>query len=284
VTISDQKRMAKACRTYGALLRAYPASFRRDYDDILVQHFRDEYRHALASGKRFPLLHFWVFILFDFLRSLLMEVQEEVVKMIKKNFFVYSAIAAGMASLLWLFLIDAPYTLKPYFLAESGWFLFFALGSLALFGILNATRSHLLFQILPVLMLGSSFVFLPIPRQHSFLGTWGLLGSYLGMEEAKVIDIVLVSYLILIALTGILMLVKRKWLPGVVLVMMGIVPMGLTALVNWLYTIIPSFGETEDEWLLIFSVLLFSAAWFVIAWWLKKEREEISQPGRLEAA
>ena len=98
------------------------------------------------------------------------------------------------------------------------------------------------------------------------------------------VNIALVSYFILITLAGILMLVKRKWLPGVILVIMGIMPLGLNALINWLYTIIPSFGETEDEWLLIISMLLFSAGWFVIAWWLRKEREEISQPGRLEAA
>ena len=204
--------------------------------------------------------------------------------MVKKQFYVYSAVAAGMASLLWLFLIGAPYTLKPYFLAESGWFLYFALGSLALFGILNTTRSHLLFQILPVLMLGASFVFLPVPRKHSFLGTWGLLGSNLGVEQKNAIGILSISFLILIALTGILMLVKRKRLPGIVLVIMGIVPMGMNVLVNWLSTSTSSLAEAVGEWMVFLDILLFSTAWFVIAWWLKKEREEISQSGRLEAA
>jgi hypothetical protein len=276
----DPERTAQACRTYGALLRYYPVSFQQEYGETLIQHFHDEYRNALASSKPFSLLGFWVFILFDFLRSLLMEVQEEVVKMFKKNFFVFCAIAAGMTLPLWYFLTGALYTLKPYFLTESGWFLFFTLGSLALFGVLNATRSHLLFQILPVLMVGASFVFLPVPRQHSYLGTWGLLGSYLGFEEANMVRIAMVSYLILIALIGILMLVKRKWLPGVILVLMGILPTGITALA----TIIPSFGESEDEWFVIPTIFLFTTAWFVIAWWLKKEREEISQPGTLEAA
>lgn len=267
----DPERTAQACRFYSILLRLYPHAFQKEYGDTLILHFRDEHRHALSSNRHSSLLRFWIFILFDFLRSLLMEVQEEVVKMVKKNFYVYSAIAAGIATLLWIILVNAPYTLKPYFFAESGWFLFFALGSLALFGVLNATRSHLLFQILPLLMMVASFVFLPVPRQHSFLGTWGWMGSYLGMDKENAIGFLLLSYLILIVVTGIIALVKRKWLPGVILVKMGIVQLGLTALVNWLYTIIPSFGETEDEWLLILSILLFSAAWFVIAWWLKKE-------------
>ena len=88
VTVSDQKRMAKACRTYGVLLRNYPASFRREYGDTLALHFRDEYRSAQAAGKRLALLRFWIFILFDFMRSLMMEVQEEVTNMVNPIAYV----------------------------------------------------------------------------------------------------------------------------------------------------------------------------------------------------
>ena len=276
----DTERIAQACRTYGALLRAYPASFRREYGDTLFQHFRDEYRHALASSRHSSLLRFWVFILLDFIPSLMREYQEEVIEMVKKHFYVYSAVAAGLGVPLWYFLTGAPHTWKAYFLAESGYFLFFALGFLALFAVLNATRSHLLFQSLPLLLAGASFVFLPVPRPHSFLGKYRLLGIFLGLKEANMVSIAMISYFILITLTGILMLVKRKWLPGVILVLMAGLPTGITAMA----TIIPSFGETEDEWFVMPIFFLFMAGWFVVAWWLRKERVEISQPGTLEAA
>ena len=145
-------------------------------------------------------------------------------------------------------------------------------------------KFFLLFRILPALMLGSSFVFLPVPRKHSFLRTWGFLGSYLGVDEQNAIEFLLVSYLILVVVTGIIALMKHKWLPGVILVLVSIVTWGLTAFVNWLPTIIPSLDRNDNDWLMFLFVVLFTAAWFVIAWWLRKENETVSTPGTLEVA
>ena len=280
--LTDPERMAQACQTYIALLGLYPNSFQQEYSDILAQHFRDEYCEMQESGE--PMFRFWIFIIFDFIRSLLREHQEEMVKMVKKNFFVYSAIAAGIAALLWAFLVNGPYTMKPYFLAESGWFLFFAMGSLTLIGVAKATQSHLLFRMLPIFMLGASFVFLPLPRAHSFKKTWDWLGASLGMDEQKAIGFLLISYFIVIGIIGIIALVKRKWLPGITLLSMIVVPVGLTAFVNWLPMIIPSMGSKDNDWVIILSVFLFTVAWFTIAWWLKKENERMTTPATLEAA
>ena len=284
MTTPKTERTTKACRFYDVLLRFYPSSFRQEYGDTLTLQFRDEYSDSLETGKQLPLVRFWLFIVFDFLSSLLMEYQEEVAEMFKKSFFVYSAIAAGIATLLWAFLVNAPYTLKPYFFAESSWFLLFALGSLTLVGVVKATQSNPLFRFLPILVLGASFAFLPVPRKHSFIGTWGWLVSYLGVDEENAIGFLLFSYLILIVVTGIIALVKHKWLPGVILVTMGIVPLGLTTLVNWLPTIIPTLGRNDNDWLTFLFILLFTAAWFVIAWWLNKENTTDSFPDTLDTA
>ncbi len=55
-------------RIYRILLKAYPESYRRGYEDPMVQHFRDQLRAAI--GER-TLLRFWVRTITDLARTAL---------------------------------------------------------------------------------------------------------------------------------------------------------------------------------------------------------------------
>jgi hypothetical protein len=283
----DPERTAQACRFYGALLRAYPASFRRDYDDILVQHFRDEYRHALASGKRFPLLRFWVFILLDFLRSLLMEVQEEVVMMVKKNFYVYSAIAAGIFTPMMFFFRGAKYNYIDHVLNIPYWFqiltqaLFIGFGALALFGIAKATDSHFIFQLLSILVLISAVVLLPTPI-FGGRGT-GTVMSELNLNEDHVAPYIFLGYFVLTGIIAIVALLKRKWLPGVTL-LMYFLPIPINIAGNLLQFDFLFLVYGQPNWYSTLYIIFTGIAWFVIAWWLSRENKVASLPSVLEAA
>jgi hypothetical protein len=285
MTDSDLERTAQACRAYEVLLNFYPASFRLAYGDILVQHFRDECRNALVSRKRFPLLHFWVFILFDFLRSLLMEVQEEVVKMVKKNFYVYSGIIASVATFLRV--VSVPFDFNHLF--TGSWIIMFILGalymifgSITLVGFVRKTLPNLFFRMLSILALIFGVFVTGVLILSVILSfkqwNWAIhlmnfmfRMSIIVYEPIAIIDY---GYHIVFAVIGIGFLVKQKWLFAAFMFMIPLpflVPHTRILLDHYLWSFIPTFT-------------LSSIAWFVIAWWLKKEREEISQPGRLEAA
>jgi hypothetical protein len=274
MTDSDLERTAQACRAYEVLLNFYPASFRLAYGDILVQHFRDEYRNALAAGKRLALLRFWVFILFDFLRSLLMEVQEEVVKMVKKNFFVFCAVAAGLVSLLQL-LIGSRFIHTTDKVDMWGqllfWPLFLGCSSLALFGIAKATGSHVIFKIFSLFVLISAVSSLPIPSRNPSYGWVGRPAfTYLFNNEDRIFGYFMTAYLLLTAIITIVALVKKQWLPGGCLLAMSIT--------MWVPNIGYSLSEDSfiventwnSDWYPLFLVVLSMAAWFTIAWWLNK--------------
>jgi hypothetical protein len=285
---ADPERTAQACRFYGALLQAYPASFRRDYDDILVQHFRDEYRHALVSRKRFRLLRLWVFILFDFLRSLLREYQEEVSTMVKKYFFVFCAIAAGIFTPMMFFFMGAKYDYYiDHVLIIPFWFqiltqaLFVGFGALALFGIAKATDSHFIFQLLSILVLISAAVLLPTPI-FGGRGT-GTVMSELHLNEDHVAPYIFLGYFVLIGIIAIVALLKRKWLPGVTLLMVFL-PIPIMIVGNLLQFDFLFLVYGQPNWYSTLYIIFTGIAWFVIAWWLSRENKVASLPSVLEAA
>ena len=53
-------------RIYRVLLKAYPVSYRREYEDPMVQHFRDQLRVAIGART---LLRFWLGIVTDLART-----------------------------------------------------------------------------------------------------------------------------------------------------------------------------------------------------------------------
>jgi hypothetical protein len=269
-----ERRTAQACRTYGALLRYYPVSFQQEYGETLIQHFHDEYRNALAAGKRLALVRFWVFILLDFMHSLLREHQEEAVEMVKKNFFVFCAVAAGLVSLLQL-LIGSRFIHTTDKVDMWGQLLFCPLflgcTSLTLFGIAKATGSHVIFRIFSLFVLISAVSSLPIPSRNA---TYGWVGrpaiTYLFNNEDRIFGYFLTAYLLLSVIISIVALIKKKWLPGGCLLAMN-----LTLLIpNVAYSLSENSPIVENtwnsDWYPLFIVILYVVGWFVIAWWLQK--------------
>ena len=235
----DPKRTAQACRVYEALLRYYPISFQREYGGTLALQFKDEYCDVLANGEKFSLFRFWIFILFDFIHSLLAEVLEEVERMIKKNFFVFCAIAAGLATLLFL-----PFSSKGIFINDKvdmwmqllTWPLFLGCGALALFGIAKLTGSHLIFRIFSLIVLVYAISALPIPSKdpvHGWVGRPAF--TYLIANEDGIFGYDVVAYLILTLIIALAAFAKRKWLPGGCLLVMNL----------WL--LIPNIAYTISE-------------------------------------
>ncbi|MEE4193941.1 MAG: hypothetical protein V2J07_01960 [Anaerolineae bacterium] len=285
---TDPKRMAQACRIYTTLLRTYPASFQQEYGDTLAQQFRDEYRDVLASGE--SLFCFWIFIGFDFISSLLMETQEEVVKMFKKKIFTFSAIAAGIFTPMFFFFNIAHYTYIDYRLNIPIWFqiLIFTLvigcGSLALLGMTVVTDNHLVFRILCLMVLIGSFSFLPIPGEKDpFVGRrWGTAIEFLGGNEDHAI--VIPGYIFTIVLISIITLIKRKWLPGVLLVSMVLLPIVINGFAQ-LFSIDIAFLEyNQHNWYTTGFIVYSGIAWFVIAGWMWKKFEKVKTSEVIKAA
>ena len=54
-----------SCRIYRLLLAAYPADFRREYGDSMLQVFRDSYRDASVRQAKLARFDFWLAILRD---------------------------------------------------------------------------------------------------------------------------------------------------------------------------------------------------------------------------
>ena len=102
MTVSNQKRIKKACRIYEVFLNFYPSSFRQEYGELLSLQFREELVARLKDGKRFLLIRFWCFILFDVFCSSLEENRQEVMNMDSKKVSSYPVIAAVLTALAWL--------------------------------------------------------------------------------------------------------------------------------------------------------------------------------------
>ena len=283
---SDPKRTMQACRTYAALLRLYPNSFHQEFGGTLAQHFRDEFQDMQASGK--SMFRFWVFILFDFIHSLMVEYQEEVVKMVKKNFYMYTAIALGILSFFTFIFWFGPY----YDLIEIGFFMelllfpnvFMLLSAVALFGIAQITNSHVIFRFLSILVFLASGLFFPIPHKHPVRGTvYSTAIEYIGGNEDTVFGIVFMGYFFLLLIFGILAMVKKKWLPGVSLLSLCL-PVLIPYVSIWLSIKIPLVVQGEGEWFAITYGVLSAAAWFMIARWFYRESKAAVLPGTLETA
>jgi hypothetical protein len=62
---SETQRMRRAERVYRRLLWLYPARFRREYEEAMVQLFRDQWRDPQRSASWHRRLGFWLFICAD---------------------------------------------------------------------------------------------------------------------------------------------------------------------------------------------------------------------------
>ncbi len=285
---ADPKRMAQACRIYAALLRCYPLSFQQEYGDTVAQQFRDEYRDVAASEKPLSLFRFWMFIVFDFLHSFLREYQEEVARMVKKNFFVYCAIAAGLVTLLilpptyqWFFHYD-----KLDMWSQLLFYpLFIGCGALASFGLATVSKSHLIFRVLPLILLAFAVSTIPIPVQNPPYGWVGRPAfTFVYANEDRFLGRLLMAYFFLTMILCIAAFAKRKWLPGACLLAINL-PMLIPNLAYAISEDSPIVEYTWNrDWFTLFVVSVYLLAWFGIAWWLKKESGETPVQKALEAA
>ncbi|MEE4193942.1 MAG: hypothetical protein V2J07_01965 [Anaerolineae bacterium] len=286
--LPDPERTTQASRIYALLLKCYPASFQRSYGERLVLQFKDEHHDALVAGKRLSMLRFWLFIGLDFLHSLLKEVQEEVVRMVKKNFFVYCAIIAGFAVLL---LIPIEYQGVQLDEKLDMWVqLFFdplliGCGALAFFGIAKVSKSHLLFRIPPLILLVFAVSMIPIPVQNPPYGWVGRPAfTYLYANEDRFSGNLIAAYLLLSMVISIAVFAKKKWLPGVCLLAIFL-PLSIPNIAYSISEDSPIVAHTWGEnWYLFSLVSVYMIAWFGIAWWLHQEGGKTPVQGALEAA
>lgn len=283
---TDPKRTMKACRIYYALLRYYPASFQQEYGDTLAQQFRDKYRDVLALEKRLALFRFWLFIAYDFMSSLLLETQEEVLTMFKPKFYMCAAIIAGMAAGFTFLFLAGPYTdvIEINFFIQLLIFpvLFLLMSALTLFGIVRAAHSPLVFRILPILLLLSAFLFFPIPSKHPVRG-WVCSTAIeaVGGNEDTMFGIIFPAYFFLLLTIGILALVKKKWLPGASLLVICL-PIVLAYLGRLLGIDFPFFTDRVPDWFTLLYGILSAVGWFVIAGWLWKGQRAVSPADSME--
>lgn len=282
---ADPKRTKKACRIYKTLLCYYPLSFQQEYGDTLAQQFRDEYRDVLASEKRLSLLRFWCFILVDFLRSLLIETQEEVLKMVKKNFYSFTAITAGLIAFTTFFIWFGPGIEMNFFLQLLLFpVLYILMSSLTLFGIVKATGSHFIFKALSILLLLSALLFFPIPHMHPARGrVYSTAIEFFGGNEDSAFGLVFPAYFIMLLMIAVVALVKRKWVPGISL-LVPTLPILVPYIGMWLSIEIPFFASSGIGWFAVLYCTLAGIAWFVIAGWLYKKNTVISLQNTVEAA
>lgn len=61
--------MTRSERVFRALLRLYPAAYRQDYGEPMLQLFRDQWRDASESGHSFSLLQLWIQTVGDMVTS-----------------------------------------------------------------------------------------------------------------------------------------------------------------------------------------------------------------------
>lgn len=282
----DSKRMAQACRVYAALLRYYPISFQQEFGEIQALQFHDEYREVQASEKKFSILRFWLFIVCDFVRSLLREYLDEVIKMLKKNLFIYSAIASGALTLI---LINS---LTGYLInsLDEGWRIQFVFpfiqifGAFTLLGVVKAKLNTPVFWVLSILVLliaiWVSLLYLAGGMDSMWLADLlvPILDALFGDEDTG-FGISIMGYFYSLVVFGVAVLVsnvftKRNWLLAVCIIIIPL-PMLLN---RYIYQFVPGWLSTN------ISGILPAAAWFTIAWLLKKEHEERPLSEALEAA
>ncbi len=288
--LPDPERTAQASRIYALLLKCYPVSFQQEYGDVLIRQFKDEHQDALAAGKQFSMLRFWWFIGFDFTSSLLMEIQEEVTKMMKKNFFVFCAIAAGLVT----FILCFPMRSSHYFINRNvdvwAQYLIFPLfigsGALTLYGIAKVSGSHLIIKGVALIVLFFSASLLPKPYNDPGRG-WvprPIFKFLEGNNEDRVLTYFFAAYFLLIGIVSIAAFTKKKWLPGGCLFAM-IFPQFLSIAVSWCSIDSPFISNMiwYSDWYpkLYFSLLI--AAWFAIAWWFYQEDGKTPVQEGLEA-
>ena len=206
--------------------------------------------------------------------------------MVKKNFFVFCAIAAGMATPLWF-----PMEYQSYVFTYDKfsmwvililWPLSIGCGSLALLGIAKVMESHLIFRVLTLFVLASAASSLPIPSldpTHGWVGRPAF--TYLYANEDRIFEYFTSAYYLLIGIVAIVAFVKRKWLPGgcLLAIILLVLPPKVAYCLSIEIMLTSKWSNNMYPWLYL---SLSVTAWFTIARWLKMENETIAPPEALE--
>lgn len=275
MTTPGEKRTAKACRFYAALQRLYPPSFREEYGEMLTLQFRDEFDEVLTKGKRFVLVRFWLFIVFDLFYSSLEEYQQEIMCMDSKKFSTYGYFTAILTAFAWMVIWlggNVSFIGRSEIVSLSLFSLILIGGAITLLGVVEVVLQHKLFRVLSILLLVITGVFV-IENFYLITGfTW--LPDLLGYAAFEFIYwFTMFGYFILVVTIGVSVLIKRKWLPAVSMLVVA-----LPVLVNPLVNLFNAY------WIITLFGVLSSAGWLLIGWWLKKENSTLSSAGTLEAA
>jgi hypothetical protein len=85
-------------RLYRGLIQAYPAGFRREYGDAMLQIFRDSCRRAYREGGNNALLALWARTGLDYLKTILEEYARGGTNMTREKFIKLSGWALIIGS------------------------------------------------------------------------------------------------------------------------------------------------------------------------------------------
>jgi hypothetical protein len=101
-TSSEAQFVTFSVRLYRALVAAYPAEFRREYGEPMVQAFRDSCRRAIQEGGGLALLALWGRIFVDTFKTILEEYANGGIQMTREKFIRLSGWALMLGALLLL--------------------------------------------------------------------------------------------------------------------------------------------------------------------------------------
>lgn len=203
----------------------------------------------------------------------------------KRDFFGYISVLTGVITIMMLFcgifdvkhLFTYGWVIDPILIPFA-----VTLGAIALIKLFWSTQSSLFHRILSILILligiyiASTLGLLVITSFKEWPWAHQIVNFVLRLYKHKDRGLMTVakSYYLLIELSGIGFLVKKKWLFGVCLLA---IPLPF---------LLPHYEILFRDciWSVVFSIILSSCGWFVIAFCLYKEDTDRSQSNRLAAA
>lgn len=94
----DPQAVTRSVRLYRRLVSAYPADFRREYGEPMLQVFRDSCMRAILEGGRLALLALWARTGLDYLKTLIEEYARGGTNMTREKFIKLSGWALVFGS------------------------------------------------------------------------------------------------------------------------------------------------------------------------------------------
>ncbi len=98
----DPQAVARSVRLYRRLVSAYPADFRREYGEPMLQVFRDSCLRAILEGGSQALIALWIRTSYDYFKSIIEEYARGGTEMTCEKFFKLSGWALMLAAVVFV--------------------------------------------------------------------------------------------------------------------------------------------------------------------------------------